>query len=443
MFYFYLCFLLIPAIANVSTSTEKFNVESVSDGIFYLFAHFSSVVTHIREIFNIVLSDYPRKDNTSTTPIPEDAYLNIKELTSKYGYPFEEHNVTTEDGYILTLHRIPCKKKCTSEVIFLMHGLVDSSDTWILQGPNKSLGYILADKGYDIWMGNARGNKYSLSHEYLRPRESKFWQFTWEEIGIYDLTAMIDYTLNSTNKSQLHYIGHSQGTTSFYVMNSMRPKYNNKIKMMFSLAPVAWCKNIKSPIVRMFSPAYKILGYFLSNFNTYSPTTDFFNKFAVSICTVMPNKCDNLLRLIVGNDYKFINKTMLAILFGHIPSSSSTMQFMHYGQLVESGSFRRYDYGEKGNLERYNETTPPDYDLSGITMPISLFYSGNDWLSDRTDVEMLIKKLPSVKFVNYIEQFNHWDYLYAEIASDAIYSSIVGQINVNSFNMTDKAIGVL
>lgn len=440
MFYFYLCLLLIPVTANVSASTEIFNVESASDGIFYFFTHFSSVVSGIKEIFNIVLSDNPGKDSNSTTPIPEDAYLNIKDLTAKYERPFEEHNVTTEDKYILTLHRIPCKENCTSEVIFLMHGLVDSSDTWILQGPNKSLGYILADKGYDIWMGNARGNKYSLSHEYLKPRESKFWQFTWEEIGIYDLTAMIDYILNVTNNSQLYYIGHSQGTTSFYVMNSMRPEYNKKIKMMFSLAPVAWCKNVKSPIVRMFSPAYKILGYFLSNFNTYSPTTEFFNKFVLSICTVLRNKCDNLMKLIVGNDHKFINKTMLPIVLGHIPSSSSTMQFMHYGQLVESGRFRRYDYGEKRNMERYNDTKPPDYDLRRITIPVSLFYSGNDWLSDRADVEVLIEKLPNVKFINYIESFNHWDYLYAEIASDVIYSNIIKQITVNNFNITGKRI---
>lgn len=436
MFYFHLFLLATPVIANVTT-TENVNSKSVGDGVLYLISHFSSIVSNIMEIFNIVLSDDSGKDNT-TLPIPQDAYLNIQELTSKYGYPFEEHNVTTDDGYILTLHRIPCKKNCVGEAIFLMHGLIDTSDTWILQGPNKSPGYILADKGYDIWLGNARGNKYSLSHEHLQPTESEFWQFTWEEIGYYDLTAMIDYTLNKTCNSQLYYIGHSQGTTSFLVMNSMRPEYNEKIKMMFALAPVAFCKNIKSPIVRMFSPAYKILGYFLSSFNTYSPTTDFFNKFAMSICTVMPNRCDNLLRLIIGSDYKFVNKTMLPILFGHIPSSSSTMQFMHYGQLVESGKFRRYDYGDEGNMERYNDTTPPDYDLTGITLPISIFYSGNDWLSDHKDVEVLIEQLPNVKFVNYIEPFNHWDFLYAEIASDVVYSDIVKQICTSNGNKSNN-----
>lgn len=439
MFYLYLCLLATPAIANVRT-TEHF--KSVGDGIFSFVSHFSSVVSNIKDIFDIVLSDDPGKDSNSTIPTPEDAFLSIQELTSKYGYPFEEHNVTTDDGYILALHHIPCKKNCVGEAIFLMHGLVDTSDTWILQGPNKSLGYILADKGYDIWMGNARGNKYSMSHKYLQPSESEFWQFTWEEIGYYDLTAMIDYTLNATNNAQLYYIGHSQGTTSFFVMNSMRPEYNMKIKMMFALAPVAWCKNIKSPVVRMFSPAYKILGYFLSNFNTYSATTDFFHKFAMSICNVMPNRCDNLIKLIIGNDYDFVNKTMLPILFGHIPSSSSTMQFVHYGQLVESGKFRRYDYGEEGNMKRYNDTIPPDYDLSAITVPISIYYSGNDWLSDRTDVEVLIQKLKSVKFINFIEPFNHWDFLYAEIASDAVYSNMIKQIDSSNYSTAKNTVNL-
>jgi len=37
----------------------------------------------------------------------EDADLSIKEIVEHHGYLFESHEVITEDGYILTLHRIP------------------------------------------------------------------------------------------------------------------------------------------------------------------------------------------------------------------------------------------------------------------------------------------------------------------------------------------------
>lgn len=64
--------------------------------------------------------------------------------------------------------------------------------------------------------------------------------FSWHEMGVFDLPAYIDYILERTARSQLHYIGHSQGTTTFFVMASTRPEYNQKIKSMHALAPVAY-----------------------------------------------------------------------------------------------------------------------------------------------------------------------------------------------------------
>lgn len=102
----------------------------------------------------------------------------------------------------------------------------------------------MADQGYDVWMGNARGNVYSRKHVLYDPDGSRedrehFWRFSWHEIGAIDLPSMIDYVLIATGQKQLFYIGHSQGTTAFFVMCSERPEYNAKIKMMHALAPVA------------------------------------------------------------------------------------------------------------------------------------------------------------------------------------------------------------
>lgn len=142
----------------------------------------------------------------------------------------------------------------------------------------KYLGYALADAGYDVWMGNARGNVYSRKHIKYDPDGSRedrerFWTFTWHEIGIIDLPSMIDYVLQTTNQTQLHYIGHSQGeshitfgflikithcsassskgTTSFFVMCSELPQYNEKVKLMHALAPVGYMNNAVSPVLRV------------------------------------------------------------------------------------------------------------------------------------------------------------------------------------------------
>lgn len=115
------------------------------------------------------------------------------------------------------------------------------------------LGYQLADAGYDVWLGNARGNTYSRNHTSLSPLFAKFWYFSWQEIGLYDLPAMIDYILYTTGQQQILYIGHSQGTTSFYVMTSERQEYNDKISAMFSLSPVCFMNHLPNPFFQIFS----------------------------------------------------------------------------------------------------------------------------------------------------------------------------------------------
>lgn len=81
--------------------------------------------------------------------------------------------------------------------------------------------YHLVDAGFDVWMGNARGNKNSRRHVTLDPddvlQQYAFFDFSFEEIGMRDLPAMIDYALEYTKKDQLHYIGHSQVGLQYFL----------------------------------------------------------------------------------------------------------------------------------------------------------------------------------------------------------------------------------
>ncbi|XP_060801632.1 gastric triacylglycerol lipase-like [Amyelois transitella] len=347
MYFFIYIFVCVVSTANAGSANAKLSFLPSLDTVVGGIGDFASLLNNFYDIFSILSTeDFTHIQSNLSVAVAEDAYLNISQLAKKYGYPFEEHTVVTDDGYILNFHRIPHGRNGARNniAIFLMHGILDSSDSWVIQGPDRALSYILADEGFDVWMGNARGNKHAPSHMFYNSSQPEFWKFTWEEIGIYDTPKMIDYILDLTGKSSLYYIGHSQGTTTFYVMNSMKPQYNEKIKMMFSMAPVAWMTHVRSPLIRIMSPGIHTLSYYISDLNIYVPSMAFFNKISAYVCSILSIKCNDLLQMIVGTDWRSVNGTMMPVMLGHMFSGSSTLQFVHYGQLVQSKRFCRYDF---------------------------------------------------------------------------------------------------
>ncbi|XP_055596400.1 lipase 3-like [Uranotaenia lowii] len=239
-----------------------------------------------------------------------DAQLTTVELISKYGYQAEIHQVQTEDGYLLEMHRVSGNSRAAADPnrppVFLMHGLLASSADFVLVGPSHALVYQLSDLGYDVWLGNARGNRYSRKHVNLTANMNQFWNFSWHEIGIYDLPAMIDYVLSYTGKQKLHYLGHSQGTTSFFVMTSMKPEYNDKIVLMQAMAPVAFMEHMSSPLLKFFVDNLPMISTIIDLFGMgeFQPLPSVLVELAKYICpsSQSNNLCVNVLFQLTGDD---------------------------------------------------------------------------------------------------------------------------------------------
>lgn len=65
------------------------------------------------------------------------------QIVRRHGYSAESHTIVTEDGYILTLHRIPGPRNGSrdGQPVFLQHGLLSSSADWVDADVN-SLGIV-------------------------------------------------------------------------------------------------------------------------------------------------------------------------------------------------------------------------------------------------------------------------------------------------------------
>ena len=58
--------------------------------------------------------------------------------------------------------------------------------------------FVASRAGYDVWINNSRGNTYSRKHIFLDPDNdsAEFWDFGWEEMGRFDIPAVVDYILD-------------------------------------------------------------------------------------------------------------------------------------------------------------------------------------------------------------------------------------------------------
>ncbi|XP_017005588.2 lipase 3 [Drosophila takahashii] len=348
------------------------------------------------------------------------------------------HRVETADGYRLSLHRIPAPRspRCPQHLrpFVLMHGLLGSAGDFVSGGRGRSLALELHARCFDVWLGNARGTTHSRGHRTLATSDARFWQFSWHEIGVYDLPAIVDYVLARTNRRQVHYVGHSQGTTVLLVLLSQRPEYNVRFANAALMAPVAFLQHLSSPPLRLLASDSVGVTLLLNKLGLHEllPATALTQVGGQFFCTATRPTyalCTLFTSLYVGfSDYP-LDRNILPRILENTPAGISRGQLQHFGQLINSGKFQQYDHrSPRLNTLRYGQATPPSYQLANVRLQLQIFHGNRDALSSQADVQRLVRELRNSNSQMYqVPGYNHIDFLFASSATQMVYERIIQQ----------------
>ncbi|XP_051152238.1 triacylglycerol lipase 2-like [Andrographis paniculata] len=347
-------------------------------------------------------------------------------MVETQGYACEEHKVTTEDGYILSLQRIPTgrsnSKKGAKAPVLLQHGLISDASTW-LDSPDQSLGFILADNGFDVWLANVRGTSYSSGHTSLTPDSSDYWNWSWDELAIYDLPAFFRYVHDKTGQ-KLHYVGHSLGTLMALGAFS-REEVLNIARSAAMLSPIAYMGQMLSPLARAAADLFIADALYWLGLKKFAPGGGAASKLLKDICTTID--CTSIENAITGPNCCLNSSSSLSK-----QQPTATKNMIHLAQMIRKGTIEMYDYGNgDDNNKHYGQGTPPAYNMTSIPndLPLFLGYGGQDLLSDVKDVQTLIDTLsdhdPNKLVLLYREDYAHLDFVHGTNANQVVYDPLM------------------
>lgn len=386
-------------------------------------------------------------------------------------YEIEEYTVTTEDNYKLQLFRILLKKnnpnnlesylkphedlqKQNSEknilpeisevdekissktkfkqAVYFQHGLLDSSDGWICNYEKNCLPFIMLKRGFDVWIGNSRGNKHSKLLEQESGRDvskenAQFWDYSLHDMGMYDLPANFEKILSiNTNTDKIIYFGHSQGGASVLAGMSEKLEYfRSKLKAAILLAPASRVDNYDSHLltfIRDIEIDKKLNDRKIFEILPHDPSL---HDLSVKLGKIYPTLHYAMLELTSDEESWMNCPERIKVFMSHYPSGTSVKSISHFRQIIEAKSFQHFDYGIEENMKRYGTAEPKKYDVSSIEgIPIILCGGLKDKLTHINDIRWLKSEIESKSLFSYYE-FDHMGHASFLINSDITWFNFI------------------
>jgi lysosomal acid lipase/cholesteryl ester hydrolase len=343
------------------------------------------------------------------------------ELIKSNGYGCEEYLVKTADGYVLCMQRIlprqPNQCKHTERPpVLLVHGLMMCSDIWLLLGA-ESLAFLLVEEGFDVFLGNVRGNRYSCKHEHLSPESNEFWDFSLDELALYDIPAMVDFIRRTTNFNKIGYLGFSQGTALAMCSFARYPALADRIAFFGALAPAGCVNGMSDTIVNALLDLNSSIIFAIFGRRMMVGSTTMWQR--ILSPSFLAKAMDVSMGFLFNWTNANIDEALKPKLYAHLYSYSSCKVVQHWLQITKSQKLQMYD-----DIPSWSHTQPLSYDIGRIRCPIGLFYGLRDGL---INPEGLISQLPAANLVHVHteETYEHLDFLWAKTAPKTLFPAVI------------------
>lgn len=352
-----------------------------------------------------------------------------------FGYTAEEHLVQTKDGYLLLLHRLAWKKgeedtkvnrgpnSTKKRVVYLHHGLLMNSEVWVcLTDAKRCLPFVLVERGFDVWLGNNRGNKYSKKSVKYPPTSTEFWNFSIDEFAFHDIPDSISYILETTSQPSLSYIGFSQGTAQAFAALAIHPKLNDQVNVFIALAPAMSPAGLSNGIVdALVKASPQVLFLLFGRRSILSSATMWQSILYPPLFTKVIDVALSFLF-----NWKTLNISMSQKLaaYPHLYSFTSTKSVVHWFQIIRTQFFQMYDDDMQSQMllpmgNKYTKVAK--YPTRNIKTPIVLVYGGSDSL---VDIEVMLRELPAQTVATEIPHYEHLDFLWARDVDKLVFRHV-------------------
>lgn len=391
-----------------------------------------------RNAFNSLSSPYSRRARNKKRNVssPLAQAQDFVELCEQYGYLAEEHVVQTKDGFLLGLHRLAWRRgeedqrvnngpgSTQKKVVYLHHGLMMNSEVWVcITEKERCLPFVLVEQGYDVWLGNNRGNKYSKKSLHYGPTDTQFWNFSMDQFAFHDIPDSINYILSATNQPSLSYIGFSQGTAQAFATLSIHPTLNSKVDVFVALAPAMAPPGIASGVVSSLVKSNPQVLYLLFGRRAILGSTTMWQ--ALLYPAIFTWLIDKSLAYLFGWRMANIAPHQKLAAYPHLYSFTSTKSVVHWFQIIRNGKFQMFDDEVTsptsfGTGSKYYKVAK--FPTRNIKTPIVLVYGGSDSL---VDINIMLKELPRHTVAKCVPKYEHLDLLWASDVDTLVFPHVL------------------